>query len=507
MAFTAPSQYAFSAAEIETFKTLGDIAAFCSISGPPLEAFFQATGAEHESMPRALGIIPAEEISDLIKGLKIPLPDGGEGRGINFIERGKLLLVANACRRCAHFAGAPLGPPEPGVPSDGTAVVPVSAPLPSLAIRKVKLSAVLRQGDDMEVPLCSADVRTAGYARLEVIFGLHYRPPPNADVTLEQLTGVKFVVDSGDIPYLDFAVWGPHGHRIARKLRMTGQVLDNDGTFRTVEIAGPPNLEVWLDSFEVMATAFLMLDVVDLGTLNSYRRAISDFHARYGPACWLLLYQAETRFRQEQLDRCKLLASNRHQAAITAGGTTEFEPTRPWNLAFRIGTNDDKWWSKEFVEPAMLFLTRTNSLHAFIGGDAPITGDERVVTDTLPSNATRPPKRSAASLQAPPPPAPHPQGTKTNRRKNKNASMNSKVNGRFKTNKAGTPLCENFQTGACGLAVNSRCPVDRTKAHQCDLCLGNNHGSNICTAGSNQSSSSGKGKGKHKGKGQKRNQW
>ena len=86
---------------------------------------------------------------------------------------------------------------------------------------------------------------TLGYGRLEAIFGLHYRPPANADVTLDQLSAVQYLLDSKDVPYLDFALWGPHGHRIARKMKLGGQVLDSKGVFQYVEVAGPPSLEVW----------------------------------------------------------------------------------------------------------------------------------------------------------------------------------------------------------------------------------------------------------------------
>eukprot|EP00974_Lingulodinium_polyedra_P063134 6093809-Lingulodinium_polyedra.AAC.1 len=49
----------------------------------------------------------------------------------------------------------------------------------------------------------------------------------------------------GSVPYLDFAVWGPHGYRPMRQLRMTGLIFAKNGELQNVELKGPPTLDAW----------------------------------------------------------------------------------------------------------------------------------------------------------------------------------------------------------------------------------------------------------------------
>ena len=79
------------------------------------------------------------------------------------------------------------------------------------------------------------------------------------DVTKDQISAVQNLLDNSLVPYCDFSVWGPHGHRILKKSKCRGLVLQGDGTFKEVEIAGPANFEVWDACRRVMATAFIML--------------------------------------------------------------------------------------------------------------------------------------------------------------------------------------------------------------------------------------------------------
>ena len=80
------------------------------------------------------------------------------------------------------------------------------------------------------------------------------------------------------MPYCDFAIFGPANNRMVRKLRLHGQVLtkDTEGkpVLMPVEIAGPPDIDVWMESWAVFSTAMVMLDAVDLGILDLYKSRI-----------------------------------------------------------------------------------------------------------------------------------------------------------------------------------------------------------------------------------------
>ena len=501
------STLAFTSAEVLGFKTVQDIADFAQIPAPVFQAFLVAAGAEPATMPRTFGVLPMSEFTDLVAALKITTGEGETKveRSPNFTEKGKLALLARACHQCAMLGGSPVSPSVAGSTSGEPAA-------PSLAVRKVKLSEALRQGSDVDVPVQPDTLMTAGEGRLRVLYGANYEVPQNVAVTIEQLSAVQYLIESKDIPYLDFAIWGPHGHRTARKLRLIGQIFDSNGTLRTVEIAGPPNLEVWLDCFAVMVTAFLMLNIMDLGTLSNYAKMITDFHARYGPVTWLLLYQADTRFRQEHVDRCRRRAATLHDKARMASGTTEFEPSRPWNYAYQLGTQDHSglgsWWHKEYSEIAVLILTRTDRLENLLGGDAPVTVTGRAIPEALAeASAPKPVKRPLSNAIVPVPPA-DPRVTKPNNKKKKagNKGQARVANGKYVANKSGTPLCSTFQLGSCDAGGGGRCPRDHNKAHQCEFCLSRDHGANICTAGRpSNAGSKNKGGGKSRGKG--KNQW
>lgn len=61
----------------------------------------------------------------------------------------------------------------------------------------------------------------------------------------EQLACLDARVREKRPPYIDFAVWGPHGQRIARRLKFKGVGLDSDGSLGSIEIAGPPSFHAW----------------------------------------------------------------------------------------------------------------------------------------------------------------------------------------------------------------------------------------------------------------------
>ena len=64
--------------------------------------------------------------------------------------------------------------------------------------------------------------------------------------------------------------------------------FDAQGRLRNIEILGPPNADVWIESYECLEVGFLMFDVVDLGNILNYKTHVLDYVARYGPALWYL---------------------------------------------------------------------------------------------------------------------------------------------------------------------------------------------------------------------------
>ena len=67
---------------------------------------------------------------------------------------------------------------------------------PTVANRKIKLSLIIRQADETEIEVADESLMDIGQGRWEATFGLESKPEDNQDVTLEQLSGVKWLLDN-----------------------------------------------------------------------------------------------------------------------------------------------------------------------------------------------------------------------------------------------------------------------------------------------------------------------
>ena len=137
--------------------------------------------------------------------------------------------------------------------------------------------------------------------------------------------------------------------------------FEAQGRLRNIETLGPPNADVWTESYVCLEGGFRMFDVVDLGNILNYKTHVLDYVARYGPALWYLIYQADHRMRLEGMERLRRRGEAEHSAAVEAGGKHPFDPERPWNWVWQQAVLDVIFWKKEIEEPALLILSRTQS--------------------------------------------------------------------------------------------------------------------------------------------------
>ena len=93
------------------------------------------------------------------------------------------------------------------------------------AARKVKLSSVISQIDDTEILLADEKEILKAFARFEVVYGKGERIPKESEPTSEQITAVKHLLDQGSVPYVDFAIFGPYGMHILKKVKLSGVML------------------------------------------------------------------------------------------------------------------------------------------------------------------------------------------------------------------------------------------------------------------------------------------
>ena len=188
----------------------------------------------------------------------------------------------------------------------------------------------------------------------------------------------------------------------------------------------------------------------------------------------------------------------RHRAAQAAGGTTAFDPSRPWNGAFSAMIQDRAWWTDNFTEPALLIRAGVSKTDTYVDGDAPIGSVANVMNTPAPLQRVVQDKRTRQPPRTPPPPPVHSEP----RNKRARGGQHLVHNGYYTHNRQGRPICEEFQNNTC--TKGPSCP----KSHVCNRCLDNRHGSRYpqtCMATEPAPTSAppppqNKGKGKGKGK-------
>ena len=69
--------------------------------------------------------------------------------------------------------------------------------------------------------------------------------------------------------YVDFCIWGPYHHRIMKLMRCIGVFLTPTGDIITKELPGPPSLSEWLKCYDIVGVGYIMIDLLDLGTIDA----------------------------------------------------------------------------------------------------------------------------------------------------------------------------------------------------------------------------------------------
>jgi hypothetical protein len=254
----------------------------------------------------------------------------------------------------------------------------------------------------------------------------------------------------------------------------------------------------------VYQTAMIMLDACAPPYLIAYAAHIGHYYTRYGAKCWALIYQMETRFRRETMERGRRQASDDLDEAIAAGRSHPFDPTRPWEYIFKMatdgGASEAKYWHVNVEEPCLLIIAGRYNAAEFVDGDARIcaNGSAHIATHGSPGMSlaveagNRGNGKSSSSTQHPPkrqksPPANRPPKRQDNKTSeaHKKQKQHNVVGGKFTTNRQGNVLCLAFNSGAgCPGAKrgNPICPRENMCRHLCSLCLSSSHGAHECKA-------------------------
>ena len=445
---------------------------------------------------RILALIPPRAVREAIVAARVAVPAVGEAdaedhepattRALTAVESAQMgLTVQGAQHKTGRTVVDPLeegpaGLPPGGVPLLTTAPFP---PAPSGSTgatgetkRKVKCNQVVDQTDEAEVPELKQKDLDGFYAQLKKVKGGPVRP--ECEPSPDQISALKVrVLDLELSPYADFAIFVNFQHRFFKTLKFLNHVLQADGSFKAIEVPGPPSYDHWLTSWRVFENTLLMFEhevtvghkvpVVTQASLEEYRDTFRDMVVNY-PEAWHLLVVAEDRCRCEHFPRLKRECQDKSDK----GQLPDFVAEQPWDYVFRAAARDRDYWDRNVREPAILFRTAGGKKKEQPGGTGSLTDltDDTVKAKKKAKKASQRErlKRQVLRLKEN-----QGDGAKPDV-KGKGPKRDSK--GRFLTDRQGRPICFAFNNGEC----KDVCP--KQMVHLCQTCLGS-HPAKQCRKG------------------------
>jgi len=179
-------------------------------------------------------------------------------------------------------------------------------------------------------------------------------PPEEHTPSSEQLAALRAVLNSGRVPYVDFAVWGPYGARVAR-FRKTEAAVFVAGELVTKRVDGPSSFDAWLVSWELFAVAMVSLGAARVGTLARYRNGVQQL-VKLFPKMWGILQTTDVIVRSERWGRLREQVENTKACGAETPG---FDPEAPWDFIISSSSygaegGNAAWWQAHFVLPCTL---------------------------------------------------------------------------------------------------------------------------------------------------------
>ena len=369
-------------------------------------------------------------------------------------------------------SGSPHGPPP------AVSMNPYLIGGASKDFRKIKMSQILDQTDESEIPPLTNDDQRAFWRLLRQRKGGEVRA--DQEPTDDQIAALKVrVVDLNMSPYADFALFTNFGLRFLKGLKFTNHVMQPDGSWRTVEVPGPPNYDAWYTSWRVFENVLLGLTVkvpdpngagniekpiISQASLDSYREAFRDLCKAY-PEVWHLCYTAEDRCRCEHFPRLR----RKLEDDFITGILPRFCMQIPWDSVMRFAAADRGYWDEFVREPALKFLATGNKRKGTPTGS--MTGEIPMDNGAaLPdySGVGKKRKNKQKSRGQPPPPSRHPQPRPQGRGKGNGGKGKPSVDadGLMSRTREDKKICFAWNNGGC----EQMCP--NGFAHVCQICLG-----------------------------------
>ena len=226
------------------------------------------------------------------------------------------------------------------------------------------------------------------------------------------------------------------------------------------------SIEDWVACFDIFRTLCLIFDIVSAERLDQYKDKIVGMARRYGPRCWPLVYQIESRTRSEHAGRVRRRLALEKTEALENGTRHPYNPLKPWEEVFaQLTLAETEWWNREVHQPCTWICGNVVRVDRFLHGDAPVASSSTLPCTTSVFDNSPGTQHYDAH---PSPPA--------RREKRERGDDKPMKDGRHTHNRSNTELCAGYNDGTCNeMGAGSRCKRTK-KAHQCSICLSNTHG-------------------------------
>ena len=356
-----------------------------------------------------------------------------------------------------------------------------------LGAAKVKLSAVLDQGDDSEIrPLSNHELQLM-MAQWKKKHNDDEEPTEEEEATGDQISALTFRIRSGGTPFVDFGVWRPHAVDLGRSLKFSAYFLSPTGEFQRKELVGPTTFADWTKSWKVYAFAMEMIGAATRTRLSRYAEQIATLNADY-PSLWWLVSLADIKMRKTYMERTRRRLATEHAELVQSGLTSAYNANMPWDSVYREAARDNDYWQREVERKVVQFTTAQKSRPQLMDAGfgilnfASLAGAGRSSTDPMDGdggggkrkgrNQRRQEALKKRAVE---------QGGSTRaitsgdgtggsgaKGKGKGKDPNRKVNGKYVASENDVQICWAWNKARDG--CKAQCPNGR--AHVCEICRG-----------------------------------
>jgi hypothetical protein len=227
--------------EIKNLGLTTSLAAVCGWAG--MDESLQGQWASVLGFPgNKVGNIPTRVLAamplDMYKEAMLTwmVGEGEDQTPASFYSKGMAMLV--------HSTSVKLCEPAAKPPAILVAEEKVAKQDAKADARKIKISNLIDPTDETEVPAASTDQLKAWYANYRAL--KHGEPLIAKDPSPDQIAALHMrIVTLSMEPYADFSLLTPYGRRVAKILRHRSWVMQEDGSYKPMDVPGPESFEMY----------------------------------------------------------------------------------------------------------------------------------------------------------------------------------------------------------------------------------------------------------------------